>query len=88
MTSDIRVGRESPRYTPKIRRYRVGQGRSKMAKKRGTSLMDVPSARFAISLNLQTNSNYRHFLKSKLIFMKNKAKLDDVKKVIDLIDEL
>ena len=41
MTSNIRVGRGS-KIAPKIGRYRVGQGRSKMAKKHGTSLMDVP----------------------------------------------
>ena len=49
MTSDIRVGRGS-KIAPKIGRYRVGQGRylgrSKMAKKRGTSLMDVPLCNF------------------------------------------
>ena len=41
MTSDIRVGRGS-KIAPKKGRYRVGQGRSKMTKKRGTTLMDVP----------------------------------------------
>ena len=45
MTSNIRVGRGF-QDNPKIGRYGVGQGmkvgRSKMAKKRGTSLMDVP----------------------------------------------
>ena len=46
MTSDIRVGRGGSKIAPKIGRYRLGQGRyvlrSKMAKKWGTSLMDVP----------------------------------------------
>ena len=45
MTSNIRVGRGF-QDNPKIGRYGVGQGmkvgRSKMAKKRATSLMDVP----------------------------------------------
>ena len=43
MTSDIRVGK-GVQDSPEIGRYRVGQGRSKMAKKCGTSLMDVPKA--------------------------------------------
>ena len=43
MTSNIKVGRGvQDKIAPKIGRYRVGQGRSKMAKKSGTSLMDVP----------------------------------------------
>jgi hypothetical protein len=41
MTYDIRVGRGS-KIAQKIRRYRLGQGWSKLAKKRGTSLKDVP----------------------------------------------
>ena len=41
MTSDVRVGRGS-KIAPKMVHYRVGQGRSKMAKKHRTSLMDVP----------------------------------------------
>ena len=41
MTSLIRVGRGS-KIAPKKGHYRVGQGRSEVTKKRGTSLMNVP----------------------------------------------
>jgi hypothetical protein len=56
MTSQIRVGRGS-KIAPKKGRYRVGQGRyigrSKMAKKWGTSLMNVPFAISMYYLNLE-----------------------------------
>ena len=42
MTSLTRVGRGVQDSPQKRGHYRVGQGRSKMAKKRRTSLMNVP----------------------------------------------
>ena len=68
MTSHIRVGRGS-KIAPKKGYYRVGQNRSKMTKKRGTSLMNIPQHRQgAIKINT-ISGNFKNPRPS--LFIKN-----------------